>query len=56
MDCEIERLPLVSKTRTRSPGKTNVCILRWIFTWSYPAFVRESEAMTSPSRVLIPRQ
>ena len=26
--------PLVSTTNTRSPGCTNVCILRTVFTWS----------------------
>ena len=36
-----------SRTKTRSPGRTNVCIFRQTFTWSYPAFVRESEASTS---------
>ncbi len=55
-DCEHERLPLVNRMKTRSPGSTKVCILRQTLTWSYPAFDRESEAITSPSRVMIPTQ
>src|ERR1700761_1939806 len=55
-DCEQDRLPLVSRTKTRSPGRTNVCILRQTVTWSAPEFDRESEARTRPSFVLMPRQ
>jgi len=51
-----ERLPLLSRMNTRSPGWTKVCILRATLTWSCPALVRESEAMTSPSLVQIPTQ
>ena len=51
-----ERLPLLSRTKTRSPGCSKRCILRATFTWSWPALVRESEAITSPWRVQMPRQ
>ena len=43
-----ERLPLLSRTKTRSPGWTKMCILRATLTWSWPALVRESEAITRP--------
>jgi hypothetical protein len=55
-DCAHERLPLVSRMKTRSRGSTKVCILRRTLTWSYPVFDRESEAITSPSRVMMPTQ
>ena len=55
-DWEHDRLPLVSRTKSRSPGRTKVCILRQTFTWSAPEFDRESEARTRPSFVLMPRQ
>ena len=51
-----DKLPLTSSTKTRSPGSTNVCILRQTFTWSYPEFVRESDIMTKPSLVMTPKQ
>jgi hypothetical protein len=51
-----ERLPLVKMQKARSPGCTKVCIFRQTFTWSYPELVRESEAMMSPSCVMMPRQ
>ena len=41
---------------TRSPGFSNVNILRQTLTWSVPAFVRESDAITSPCLVTMPRQ
>jgi hypothetical protein len=56
IDWLIERLPLVRMTKTRSPSWTNRYILRQTFTWSKPAFERESDAMTRPSSVTIPRQ
>ena len=31
-DCEHDRLPLVSRTKTRSPGWAKKCILRQTFT------------------------
>ena len=43
-----DRLPLASSTKTRSPGVTNVYILRQTLTWSYPELVRESDIITSP--------
>lgn len=46
-DCEQERLPLVRRMKARSPGCTKACIFRQTFTWSKPAFVRESEASTA---------
>src|SRR3954447_478403 len=55
-DCVSDRLPLASSTNTRSPGCSNTCILRQTLTWSYPALVRESEAITRPYLVTIPRQ
>ena len=55
-DCVSESLPLASSTNTRSPGVTNVYIFRQVLTWSYPALVRESEAITRPARVTMPRQ
>lgn len=42
--------------KTRSSGSTNVCIFRHTLTWSNPAFERESDAMTKPSRVITPTQ
>ena len=48
IDCVQERLPLLSRMNTRSPGWTKVCILRAMLTWSWPALVRESEAITRP--------
>ena len=56
IDWLIERLPLVRMTKTRSPSWTKRYILRQVLTWSKPALDRESEAMTSPSSVTIPRQ
>src|SRR5947209_585002 len=55
IDCVSDRLPLVRTVKTRSPTRTKVCILRQTLIWSYPALVRESDAMTSPRRVMIPR-
>ena len=55
-DWLIERLPLVRMTKTRSPSVTKRYIFRQTFTWSNPAFERESEAITSPSSVTIPKQ
>ena len=49
-DWLIDRLPLVRMTKTRSPSLTKRYILRQTLTWSNPAFDRESEAITSPSR------
>jgi hypothetical protein len=34
IDCVRESEPLVNTTNTRSPGWTNVFILRTVFTWS----------------------
>ena len=51
-----DRLPLLRTTNARSPGCEKVCILRAIFRSSKPALVRESEAITRPSRVMMPRQ
>jgi hypothetical protein len=56
IDCVSDSEPLVSTTNTRSPGWTNVCIFRTVFTWSYPALERESDAMIRPCFVMIPRQ
>ena len=55
-DCVSDRLPLASSANTRSPGTSKLYILRAVLTWSYPAFVRESEANTKPYFVTIPRQ
>src|ERR1700677_1444944 len=51
-----DRFPLVRMTKALSPGRTNVCILGHTFTWSDPALVLESDAMTRPCRVMMPRQ
>ena len=56
IDCEQERFPLVRSTKTRSPGSTIVCIFWQTLTSSRLAFDRESEAITSPSRMMMPRQ
>ena len=56
IDWLIDRLPLARMTKTRSPSWTKRYILRQTFTWSKPAFDRESDAITSPSSVTIPRQ
>src|ERR1700677_1248604 len=48
--------PLARRTNTRSPGWTKQCILLTVLTWSYPALVRESDAITSPYFVAIPTQ
>ena len=55
-DCDSDRLPLHSRMKARSPGRTNLCIFRHTFTSSKPALVRESEAMTRPWRVMMPTQ
>ena len=34
IDCVSDRLPLVSRTSTRSFSRTKVCIFRQTFTWS----------------------
>src|SRR5512145_2387153 len=52
----MDRLPLVRMTKTRSSSLTNRYILRQTFTWSNPAFDLESDAITRPSSVTIPRQ
>jgi hypothetical protein len=51
-----DKFPLVRMTKARSPGWRKVCILGHTFTWSKPAFARESDAITNPSRVMMPRQ
>jgi hypothetical protein len=56
IDWVTERLPLERRTKMRSPGWAKMCILRATFTWSWPALVRESEAITRPCRVQMPRQ
>ena len=56
IDCVSERLPLERSVNSRSPGMTKLCILQQMSTWSMPALVRESEAITRPSLVRIPRQ
>src|SRR5262249_39299821 len=55
-DWASDRLPEPRTMRTRSPSLTNRCILRVTLTWSIPALVRESEAITSPWWVRMPRQ
>ena len=56
IDCEQERFPLVRRMKTRSPGSTIVCIFWQTLTSSRLAFDRESEAITSPSRMTMPKQ
>ena len=56
IDCEQERFPLVRRMKTHSPGLTIVCIFWQTLTSSRLAFDRESEAITSPSRMMIPKQ
>ena len=55
-DWVTERLPAVSNTNSRSPGRSNTNILRKVETRSTPALVRESEAKARPSFTLMPTQ
>src|SRR4051812_31985209 len=50
------RLPELSKTSTRSPGRSKAVILQNDATSSRPAFVRESDPITMPSSRRTPTQ
>ena len=49
MACVPASAPELSKTMTRSPGRSNTVILQNCEKLSTPAFVRESDAKTMPS-------
>src|SRR5580698_9127699 len=54
--CVPARLPELSRTITRSPGRSNTVILQNLAKLSTPAFVRESDARTIPSLSKMPIQ
>src|SRR5204863_10133889 len=55
-DCVHDSDPDARRMNVRSPGWMNEYIFWQTLTWSYPAFVRESEAVISPKRVATPGQ
>ena len=54
--CVPARLPELSSTITRSPGRSNTDILQNFAMLSMPALVRESDAKISPSSSNTPMQ
>src|SRR6266849_4119225 len=54
--CVPARFPELSKTITRSPGRSNTVILQKVAKLSTPACVRESDASTTPSFRRTPTQ
>ncbi len=52
----VARFPAVITVMTRSPGTSQLCILRKVETLSTPAFVRVSDMNTSPRSSLSPTQ